>query len=75
MKIYQIAEGPLHACDVEGYENSATGYVVFALVESGDGSLVEEDIYFDSWDLAISLVNHFKEQIIPYEISMSDLYD
>jgi hypothetical protein len=75
VKIYQIAEGPLHACDVEGYENSATGYVVFALVEAGDGSLVEEGIHFDTWNLAMSLVNHFKEQIIPYEIILSDIYE
>lgn len=75
MKIYQIAEGPLPASDVEGYNDNDTGFVVFALVEQPNGCLSEEDIYFANWGLATSLVNHFKEQIIPYHIDMSELYE
>lgn len=75
MKIYQIAEGPMPANEVEGYPDDAKTWVVFALVEQPDGSLAEEDIEFNTWGLAMSLVNHFKEQIIPYEISLVDFYE
>jgi hypothetical protein len=75
MKIYQIAEGPIQACEVEGHDDNDLNWVVFALVEQPDGSLLEEEVNFSTYANAISLVNHFKEQIIPYSITLDELYD
>lgn len=68
MKIYNIVQGPFQACEVEGYPEDANFFLVVCQVEQDDGSLEEEDVAFPTWSLAIDLVNHFKQQIIPYEI-------
>ena len=75
MKIYQINEGPIHSSELEDYEDEDV-WVVFALVENPiNKALEEQPLEFANYDLAYSLVDHFKQQIIPYSLDMVDIYD
>ena len=76
MKIYQICEGPIHSSDLEEYDDDANIWVVYALVENTISKALEEEaIEFDNYKTAYALVDHFKQQIIPYSIDWSMLYD
>lgn len=69
MKIYDVIQGPFKASDFEGYPSDASFYIVVCKIEDATGALLEEDVAFPSFYHAMSVVDHFKQQIVPYEIT------
>jgi hypothetical protein len=68
MKIYQVVEGPMWSREMEGYPEDSDFYITVCLVEQDDGSLLEEEVAFATFNLAYDVVKHFKAQIIPYSV-------
>lgn len=74
-KIYGVVSGPYHTSDVEGddnYDEDTDGWFVCCSVEQENGSLEDEEIFFDTFDEAFEVVDWFKASIIPYEIDLDD---
>ena len=67
-KMYQVIEGPIHTSDIEdSYYDEKDGWIVVGLVEQVNGSILEEEVLFDTFDEAYEVVKWFKQQIIPFE--------
>jgi len=74
-KIYGVVSGPFHTDDVQGvdyYDEDYEGWFVNCIVEQTDGSIDDEEIFFDTFEEALEVVEWFKASIVPYEIDLDD---
>lgn len=65
MKIWNVNSGP--------YENDDGQIWNVCLIENEEGQMVEDEIYYETFDDAYSMVVHFKFKIEPIEIE--EFYD
>jgi hypothetical protein len=73
VRIYNVIEGPIHSDDyIDWGDDQEEGWVIVALCEDKNGALVEEELVLDSFDDAYVIVKHFKDQIIPFKMEITE---
>lgn len=74
-KIVNVLRGPIHSSMIPDWDEHddgfglryGEGYVLWATVLTDRGVLEEEQLIFEDFDDAVSVVAHFCQQIIPFE--------
>lgn len=67
MKIYGVIEGPLHSSDYDAFAEEDE-WIVVCILEGPWGALLEEEVFFDTFDEAYEVVKYFKRQIKPLQL-------
>lgn len=75
VKVVNVLKGPIHSSMVPNWDEVddgfglpyGEGYIVYATVLTERGVLEEEQLVFEDFDEAAALVDHFVQQIVPFE--------
>ena len=58
--VYGIVEGPIHYSEYPEYDGSDT-WVVVAQIEGLNKAIIIEEVYFNTFDDALEVVDYFKK--------------
>lgn len=75
VKIVNVLRGPIHSSMDPDWDNEEDGfglrynegYILDVVVRDDRGVLSEEQLIYEDFEDAMSLVDHFMDQIIPVE--------